>query len=230
MHAKELVKLNNKKREQLNKKNLADYEEMLTYIRGNFNKSEQQTEEILIELLDHLLEAQGEGKTAKEVFGNDLKSYCDELIMEIPKEKKSINFIFFIYLALNLIGLIGMFLGVSNFILYKFAGIGAKELQFPLGSGILTIIIDFLLLAAFVYLVILWINGSLFKINKSKKWIEFLQIWLMSTAFIGLTIAVLHFMPAFGKSLSIPHLIIAACAAILYLASIILNKKYRITK
>lgn len=37
MHANDLAKLNNKKREQLNEENLADYEEMLVYIRGNFN-------------------------------------------------------------------------------------------------------------------------------------------------------------------------------------------------
>ncbi|MBN6204871.1 DUF1129 family protein [Ralstonia pickettii] len=230
MHAKDLTKLNNKKREQLNKENLSDYEEMLVYIRGNFNKSEQQTEEILMELLDHLLEAQNEGKTAKEVFGNDLKSYCDELITEIPKEKKSINFMFIFYLVLNLVGLVGIVFGAVNFALYQFFSLGTEVLNFSLGSGIFVIIIDFLLLALFVYVIFLWINGSLFKNKKTKKWVEFLQLWLISSLFIGATILVLHFMPAFGKTLSIPHLVIAAAAALIYLTSIILNKKYRFTK
>ena len=37
-------------------------------------------EELLLEILDHLLEAQEDGKTAHDIFGEDLKAYCDELI------------------------------------------------------------------------------------------------------------------------------------------------------
>ena len=37
-------------------------------------------EELLLEILDHLLEAQEDGKTAHNIFGEDLKAYCDELI------------------------------------------------------------------------------------------------------------------------------------------------------
>ena len=37
-------------------------------------------EELLLEILDRLLEAQEDGKTAHDIFGEDLKAYCDELI------------------------------------------------------------------------------------------------------------------------------------------------------
>lgn len=230
MHAKDLIKLNNEKRELLNKENLQDYEDMLEYIRMNHNKSEQQTEELLIELLDHLLDAQDQGKSAKDIFGDDLKAYCQELIIELPVERISINVMFISYLVLNLLGLIGMFIGVVNFGLYQFVGIGEQTFNFSLGSGIVVLIIDFLLLALFVYVVFLWINRSLFKNKKTKLWLEFIQIWFICTLFISLTVGVLHFMPNFGMPVSIPHLVIVAISAVLYIASFILNKKYRITK
>ena len=97
MNAKDIIELNNELREQLNKENLAAYEDMLTYIRLSSNKSEQQTEEVLLELLEHLLEAQKSGKTAKDIFGEDIKQYCDELINEIPGEKSQKHEILVLY-------------------------------------------------------------------------------------------------------------------------------------
>src|SRR5690625_899878 len=85
MKAKEIVQLNNEKRKQLNKENLKDYEDMLIYIRLTSTKSERQTEEILLELLDHALMAQKEGKTIRDIFGDDLKAYSQDLIDEIPE-------------------------------------------------------------------------------------------------------------------------------------------------
>ena len=45
---------------------------------------EQQVEELLLEILDHLIEAQTENKNAYDIFGDDLQSYCDELISALP--------------------------------------------------------------------------------------------------------------------------------------------------
>ena len=73
MNVKEMVELNNQRRKLLTKENLKYYEDMLVYIRLSYDKSDQEIEEVLLELLDHLLEAQKEGRTAKEVFGRNPK-------------------------------------------------------------------------------------------------------------------------------------------------------------
>ncbi|WMT20250.1 hypothetical protein [Parageobacillus toebii] len=65
MNAKDLAVLNNEKRKQLNEHNRNYYEDMLVYIRSHLLLSEQQSEELLMELLDHLLEAQKHGKVRK---------------------------------------------------------------------------------------------------------------------------------------------------------------------
>ncbi|MGE7887786.1 DUF1048 domain-containing protein [Bacillus cereus] len=79
MTEKEMVQLNNKKRKLLTPENEVAYGDMLIYLRLT-SVPQKQMEELLLEILDHLLEAQEDGKTAHDIFGEDLKAYCDELI------------------------------------------------------------------------------------------------------------------------------------------------------
>jgi len=85
MKAKDLIELNNKKRKLLTEENKATYGDMLVYIRLA-NIPEQQVEELLLEILDHLLDAQEEKKNAYDIFGTDLQAYCDEIITALPKQ------------------------------------------------------------------------------------------------------------------------------------------------
>ncbi|MFK4996838.1 DUF1129 family protein [Bacillus sp. N9] len=87
MNAKKLIEENNRKRELLTPANEAYYSDMLIYIRLQLTLSERQSEEVLMEMLDHLLDGQQDGKTAKDIFGHDPKAYADEIIEQLPKEK-----------------------------------------------------------------------------------------------------------------------------------------------
>src|SRR5699024_5465418 len=85
MNADELIEQINKRQEDLIKENKKYYEDILIYVRLSFDKSEQETEEILSEILDHILLAQEEGRSAVDVFGANPKEYLHELIGELPK-------------------------------------------------------------------------------------------------------------------------------------------------
>ena len=87
---KDLVRENNQKQKLLTKENEKLYSDFLLYIRTNFNVSEQEGEEILMDILDHLLAAQEEGRTAEDLFGDDPKAYADELIELLPSPKKGV--------------------------------------------------------------------------------------------------------------------------------------------
>jgi DNA-binding ferritin-like protein (Dps family) len=87
MKTKEMIALNNQRREQLNPVNLEAYENAMVYVRLNA-RSEYATESVLLEILEHLIEAQQHGKTATEVFGEDIRSYCDTLIANVPPQSK----------------------------------------------------------------------------------------------------------------------------------------------
>ncbi|MDM5429522.1 DUF1129 family protein [Bacillus mycoides] len=117
MKAKDMVELNNKKRELLTPENEAAYGDMLVYLRLS-NVPEQKLEELLLEILDHLIEAQAENKNAYDIFGNDLRSYCDELISALPTQTKLeqtslIGFVISLLLAIQF----GIDALVSTFIL-----------------------------------------------------------------------------------------------------------------
>lgn len=90
MTEKEMVALNNERRQQLTKENKAYYEDMLVYLRTSRIPAIK-TEELLLEMLDHLLAAQKEGKRAEDVFGPDPKAYCEEIVETLGRRPFSLK-------------------------------------------------------------------------------------------------------------------------------------------
>ncbi|QKY71189.1 DUF1129 family protein [Lentibacillus sp. CBA3610] len=228
MNTKDLIQLNNEKREQLTEENEKYYGDMLVYIRMNLNKSERYTEEVLLEMLEHLLQAQAEGKTARDVFGEDPKTYCQDIIEEIPSEKKTNRLPFILFIMMRLISIVGLTAGIVGFALYYFFDLGSGNISFPVVSGTLIVLIDLLLLGLFLFILSKWIKSSTFKEKQPKKWVEFLQLWLLCTLFISLTLIVLRFMPDFGSVFHISFPVFILFGAVLYIISFVMNKKMRL--
>lgn len=229
MNAKDIIQENNRKREELNEQNVVYYEDMLVYIRIKSDKSEQQTEEVLLELLDHLLIAQNDGKSAKDIFGTDLKAYCNEIIGELPEENNKKSLLFFLHIALIFIAATCITYAVLN---YGFALFDFGETAFTVSLGktsilLLMIVITILVFFKFIFKII---SSSLF--NKQKQ--STIKIFI-STFFIGALIGTplfvsFFYMPSFGKEITIPLYFILIIGIVSYLATVFLNKKYRITK
>ena len=85
MTVEEMVALNNERRLQLSEENLKYYEEMVVYLRMS-RIEQRKAEELLLEMLDHLLLAQREGRTAQDVFGDDPESYCREVVQSMERQ------------------------------------------------------------------------------------------------------------------------------------------------
>ncbi|MEN1968361.1 DUF1129 family protein [Lentibacillus sp. N15] len=224
MNAKELIALNNEKREHLNEENLALYEEMLVYIRLNFNKSEQQTEEILLELLDHILQAQAEGRSAKQVFGNDPKAYCQELIGELPEESKKEQIPFITHIVLQFLGIIALVTGILQPALYYLFDLGTNTISISLGKGLVTVLFYIVLLFSFILFIFKWIKRTSFKEKQPKKWVEFLQLWVICMIDICLFVFVPKLIPAFGNVVSLSAFWFAIIGAILYGSSYLFKR------
>lgn len=120
MNTKELIEMNNKKRKRLTEENEAYYSDILIYVRLKLELSEHHTEEVLMEILDHLLENQDAGKNATEIFGNEPIAYAETIIKELPKEKKRHITSFLIGIALTIIGPILIIRGLLLGILARF--------------------------------------------------------------------------------------------------------------
>lgn len=84
---KELIEENNQKRKLLSDDNLKLYEDFLVYIRTDLRIAEQESEELLIELLRSFARGAACGPQRKRAFGNDPKAYAEELIEGLPREK-----------------------------------------------------------------------------------------------------------------------------------------------
>lgn len=222
MKVQELVKLNNEKRKQLNDENLKYYEDVLLYIRTSLGKKEIETEETLAELLDHLLDAQENGRTAEEVFGQEPQEYAKEITEELPtmdlKEKilffgPSLLFLFAgILLANSIIGsLISYALNIGNI----------KDTIY-LGSLLVEGVLILIISAVFLYLFMKSVRDS--NSNIKNKFIEFLVYWLFASLYIALFTLIFYFVPDFGYIITVPIYIQILLGAILAISGYIIYK------
>lgn len=113
---KQLIKENNEKRKQLNETDLEVYEDFLLYVRTDLRVNEHESEVILMDVLDHLLEAVSNGTTAIEFFCHDVKGHADDILNELPNESNKailkmvgmgVAYFYSIYFVIT--GIVGIF-------------------------------------------------------------------------------------------------------------------------
>jgi len=214
MNVKELIEENNRKRELLSKENEQYYSGLLLYIRTSFNKPEQETEEILMEVLDHLLQAQEEGRTAEEVFGDDPKAYAQEIVGELPTAMPTEVIKLMFMAGFSFLGVFALTSGVLTTILSYGFNLGHTVYQFHLGSLAVGIAASLLFVYLLIYGALTYIRWSAFrKTNKVK---EFIIAFFINGAVIGLFLAGLYFMPSFGLSFGFPVYWLIMIGAVLY--------------
>ncbi|OAT72523.1 DUF1129 family protein [Parageobacillus thermoglucosidasius] len=230
MNAKDLIALNNEKRKQLNEHNRNYYENMLVYIRSHLMLSEQQSEELLMELLDHLLEAQKHGKSAEDVFGKDAKAYCDELICQLPKEKKRNIYAFIGYLMIRLFALIALATGAVELVAELFTDVDDTVY---LGKAFVLFVIDLAIILLVVALVMLSVRKSVFRDVSSifgNKVKDFLIVSFVFCIVIGMFVLVERLVPEFGYRIEAGGMVRILFGLLVLAVTWMLNKKFRITK
>lgn len=198
MKAKHLIEENNRKREHLTPENEKYYSDMLVYIRLQLTLSEQQSEEVLMEMLDHLLDGQTEGKSARDIFGNDPKQYADEIIQNLPKEKKREVMPFIFGLVLNLVSWMLMIRGVVIPVVshFKKEPVGSSVYLFP---TLLTFTLILGSIAFGVWFIFRTIRRSLFSEKASEKK-DMVKVGTFGALSMGLIIAATKFVPEFGPA------------------------------
>lgn len=229
MNAKDLVKLNNEKRKQLNEHNRNYYEDMLVYIRCHLLLSEQQSEELLIELLDHLLEAQKHGKSAEDVFGKDPKTYCDELIRQLPKEKKRNIYAFVGYLMIQLFALTTLATGAVELVAELFTDVDDTVY---LGKAFVLFVINFAIILLGVAIIVLWIRKSTFRddSNTFNSKVKTFLVWFIFFIVFGMFVLLERLIPEFGCRIEAGGMVRLLFGLLVLAVTWLLNKKFRITK
>jgi DNA-binding ferritin-like protein (Dps family) len=220
--AKQLIEMNNHRRTQLTPENEKFYSDFMIYIRlQQLSLSEQQSEEVLLEILDHLVEGQNDGKSVQVIFGDDPKEYADEIIRHIPKEKKRNMISFFSGIALNLISYFLMTRGVLFFIFSYFKPVDTEVYPF---RYVIMAPIAFCSLLFCVWGIFKIINSSIFSEKKSTL-IDSLKAGVLGMLSMGMILAVGFFLPYFGPAFDFTWYASLLSGVLLWVISYFLKKQ-----
>ncbi|MBS4201922.1 DUF1129 family protein [Bacillus sp. FJAT-49732] len=196
MNVKKLIAENNRKRELLTPENEAYYSDMLIYIRLQMALSEQQSEEVLMEMLDHLLEGQEEGKTAKDIFGDNPKAFADEIIEQLPKEKKRAVIPFIAGIVANIVSWILMIRGILFLVLSQFTEV--KTEVYPIAVVAVAFVISCFVCIT-IWFILRLVKNSLFQEKRNTK-MDMLKAGLVGAVGMGVVLAATLFIPEVGPS------------------------------
>lgn len=197
--AKELIDENDQLRKQLTEENKRVYEDMLLYIRTDLRIAEYESEQLLLELLTHMLEAQAKGDDATMIFGDDPKAYADELIAELPVERKR-NVIAFI--SVQAVELLGYLIIVQGIIMVILALIGRNAPPLIVGDLLLILLLGGSVVGIGVWSIFKLIRSDLFNENANSK-MTYVKAGLLGAIGFGVLLMAAKFIPSWGIEITI---------------------------
>ncbi|MDG4972520.1 hypothetical protein [Lactococcus lactis] len=162
MNSDKLINENNQLRENLNSENKRYYEDLLVYIRSKstFNR-EKDVEQLLLDMLHDLIDAQSNGESAEFYFGRDPKSLADEILKTLPKHFFDI-FKIACYIVISYV----MFFSLLYFTIPNMVSPSSK---LDLGNLIIFGILGFIF-----SIIALWLIGKeTYQTNKIKKYTSY---------------------------------------------------------
>ncbi len=213
---KEMIEQNNEKRKNLTPENQQYYQNMLVYIRTNALKSERATEEVLLEMLDHLLEAQSEGKNADDVFGKTPKALAEEIIETLPKEPFKATLDYIVEIGFMLLGWYLVITGIPPLI-------SQEEQTVFLGTLLLSGFLLISSIVALLFFVFGMLKATAFKEKSKKNKVNWFLGAIFVLFFIG-GIATNVILEPFGPSFTVSYLLAFGLGCFMLLAAYLFKK------
>ncbi|WP_414043819.1 DUF1129 family protein [Macrococcus sp. EM39E] len=134
---------------QLRPKNKEAFEYVASCITNNVMLSEDESDEMILEILEDLIIAQSNCTSAEHFFGNDLDSFISDLTKELPKRTVK-SFLVNIIFNLSIVLIIMFFiLGFTDIILLASEG---EHIDIPIYSTIISIILMIVLCCISVFI------------------------------------------------------------------------------
>lgn len=123
---------------QLNKENQKAYLQISNEIKYNFSLSEKETDEVLLDILEHMIRAQRNGIDADEFFGYDRMQYAKDIIDNLPQKDTKTKFQFIGYLNLLALSVVFTLYGFFDLI---FRNSDGSHILVSSGTMILAVIL-----------------------------------------------------------------------------------------
>lgn len=105
-----------KRLSKLKPENKEIYLEISHKIKKDFRLSDVKADEILSDILDHLIDAQKDEISAQEFFGYDIENYVQEVIDELPKESQRNQLIYIGAITSMTIAIVCLIFGFFSFL------------------------------------------------------------------------------------------------------------------
>lgn len=168
----------------LNQDNKQAFLEVANYVKFSYSKSEQEANEILSDMLDHLLDAQAHGTQTSHFFGDDIQLFAQEIAAELPAANKTkLLYQFLFILFLNIATPILAY-GISDSIKVLVTG---SHFRIPITSTIICCLIFTALVSCITFFIIRTTKNNIHQKKSSKIIIYFLT-------FLMITVPILLFM------------------------------------
>ena len=219
-NAKKLIEENNQKRPLLTAENKKVYDDFLIYIRTDLRVAEREGEELLMDILDHILEGQQEGKTATDLFGKNPQSYADEVIAALPTEKKRDIIPYVFSIVFNSLGWFSIVFGIMFLILSKFTEI-ERTVSF---GNLLLILIAINVTGMFgIKFIFKMVRSTLFVSKGKQKW-QYLKVGIFGGGSFALILLITWLLPEFGPKLQVEWFVYVITGAVLILMSMVIRR------
>lgn len=212
---KKMVKENNEKRLLLTEGNNEYYSNFLTYVRSAYFKDERAVEDVLLEMLDHLLLAQKEGKIAEDVFGKNPKELADDVISNLPNESWKDIFLFGIELLATLLAAYTIIVGLLDIITKQSKTIYVGNVLIIVGILVVTLL-------ALIFVTLQMLKKESFSQKKSKAFYVyfFLIIFIGSvgSSYLG------NILPPIGQQIDVGQYGMFSIGCLLTLVTFLMKK------
>lgn len=219
---KNLNQMNNELDKRLSEENNSVMTEIVCYLRGA-NISEHDQEVVRHDLLEMVLSAQERNEDIKTVFGEDFKSFCDEIIAALPPKSikdRILDYIDTILLSTSILGALNIIISKETIDLFR--NIFTRQ---PLNFSIsITIgsLLSYLIILVSAFLIVQFICKNSFKPPLQSKALRF---FAGAAAGVGI-VAVFRLIMHFGRRTLFTVNIFAACllTLLLFFAHVLLEK------
>lgn len=174
-----------------------------------------------MEMLDHLIDGQNEGKTAQQIFGDDPLTFADEIIEQLPKEEKRNIFAFISGTMISVISWVFLIRGIMLLVFSQFTDVNPEINLFVIGAVASAL---WLFVFVMIWFIFKLVKNSLFKENRSMKK-DMLKAGFAGAFGMAIILVVAKFTPEIGPSFNLNWWISIILGAILWLLHFIVKKK-----
>lgn len=163
-------------------------------------------------MLDHLLEGQKEGKTARDIFGENPFNFADELISEIAHEPSRNRLAFLAGIGISLLAWVLIIRSLIYFVFSFFIEVNTEVNLFHIAVSGLAIA---LFIFSNIYYILRMIKKDLFKNQESGQLKQLIKAGFVAGSTMAIVLLIIKFTPKYGPSFPFSPIVSLALGTII---------------